>query len=30
MELSLSELFAGRKVDLRTAEELSPYFQQEI
>lgn len=24
MELGLSELFAGRKVDLRTAEDLSP------
>ena len=30
MELSLSELFAGRKVDLRTAEDLSPYFRQEV
>ena len=30
MELTLSELFAGRKVDLRTAEDLSPYFRQEV
>ena len=30
MEITLSELFAGRKVDLRTAEELSPYFRQEV
>lgn len=30
MELALSELFAGRKVDLRTAEGLSPYFRQEV
>ena len=30
MELSLSELFAGRKVDLRTAEDLSPYFRQKV
>ena len=29
MELTISELFAGRKVDLRTAEDLSPYFRQE-
>ncbi|MCZ0938936.1 MAG: nucleotidyltransferase domain-containing protein [Caldilineaceae bacterium] len=29
-KLSLSELFAGRKVNLRTAEELSSYFRQEI
>ena len=27
MELALSELFGGRKVDLRTAEDLSPYFR---
>ena len=25
MELELSELFTGRKVDLRTPEDLSPY-----
>ena len=30
MELTLSELFAGRKVDLRTAEDLGPYFWQEV
>ncbi len=30
MELTLSELFAGRKVDLRTAEDLSPYFRPEV
>ena len=30
MELSLSELFAGREVDLRSAEDLSPYFRQEV
>ena len=30
MELALSELFAGRKVDLHTAEDLSPYFRQEV
>ncbi len=30
MELALSELFAGRNVDLRTAEDLSPYFRQKV
>ena len=30
MEIRLSELFAGRKVDLRTAQDLSPYFRQEV
>ncbi len=30
MELKLSELFSGRKVDLRTPEDLSPYFRQEV
>ena len=30
MELELSELFAGRKVDLRTAKDLSPYFRQNV
>jgi hypothetical protein len=30
MEITLSELFEGRKVDLRTAEDLSPYFRQEV
>ena len=29
MEITLSELYAGRKVDLRTAEDLSPYFREE-
>ena len=30
MELELSKLFSGRKVDLRTLEDLSPYFRQEV
>lgn len=30
MELELSELFTGRKVDLRTPEGLSPYFRQDV
>ena len=30
MELELSRLFAGRKVDLRTPEDLSPYFRQDV
>ena len=30
MELELSELFSGRKVDLRTPEDLSPYFRQDV
>ena len=30
MELELSEVFSGRKVDLRTAEDLSPYFRQDV
>ncbi len=30
IELELSELFAGRKVDLRTPEDLSRYFRQEV
>ena len=30
MELELSELFAGRKVDLRTPEDLSRHFRQEV
>ena len=29
MELELSELFSGRKVDLRTPEDLSRYFRQD-
>ena len=30
MELDLSELFTGRRVDLRTPENLSPYFRQDV
>ena len=30
MELELSGLFSGRKVDLRTPEDLSRYFRQEV
>ena len=30
MELELSGAFGGRKVDLRTPEELSPYFRQAV
>lgn len=30
MERELSELFGGRKVDLRTLGELSPYFRDEV
>lgn len=30
MEDELSVLFAGRKIDLRTAEDLSRYFRQEV
>ena len=30
MELELSKLFRGRRVDLRTLEDLSPYFRQEV
>ena len=30
MELELSELFRGRKVDVRTLEDLSPYFRQQV
>ncbi len=30
MERELSELFGGRKVDLRTAEDLSRYFRQDV
>ena len=30
MELELSELFGGRKVDLRTLEDLSRHFRQEV
>ena len=30
MEIELSALFGGRKVDLRTPEDLSRYFRQEV
>ena len=30
MERDLSELFGGRRVDLRTAEDLSRYFRQRV
>ena len=30
MELELPDLFSGRKVDLRTLEDLSHYFRQEV
>ena len=30
MELELSKLFSGRRVDLRTPEDLSRYFRQEV
>ena len=30
MELELSGLFTGRKVDLRTPEDLSPYFRRDV
>ena len=30
MELALSELFSGRRVDLRTPEDLSRHFRQEV
>ena len=30
LEIELSELFGGRKVDLRTPEDLSCYFRQEV
>lgn len=30
MELALSELVGGRRVDLRTAEDLSRYFRDEV
>jgi predicted nucleotidyltransferase len=29
-ELELSMLFSGRRVDLRTPEDLSPYFRQDV
>jgi predicted nucleotidyltransferase len=30
MERELSTLFGGRKVDLRTAEDLSRYFREDV
>ena len=30
LEMALSALFSGRKVDLRTPEDLSPYFRQDV
>ena len=30
MELELSEMFSGRRVDLRTPEDLSRYFRQDV
>ncbi len=30
MERELSKLFLGRKIDLRTSQELSPYFRQKV
>ncbi len=30
MQLELQELFSGRHVDLRTPEDLSPYFRQDV
>ncbi len=30
MEMELFDLFSGRKVDLRTIEDLSHYFRQEV
>ena len=30
MEMELSELFSGRKVDIRTPEDLSRYFRQDV
>ena len=30
MEIELSPLFGGRKVDLRTPEDLSRFFRQEV
>ena len=30
IELELSKLFSGRKVDLRTPEDLSHYFRQDV
>ena len=30
MERELSNLFGGRKIDLRTSQELSPYFRKKV
>ncbi|MGA1844891.1 MAG: nucleotidyltransferase family protein, partial [bacterium] len=30
LERELSDIFGGRKVDLRTAEDLSRYFRQDV
>ena len=30
MEIELSVLFSGRRIDLRTPEDLSPYFRQNV
>ena len=30
MQLELQELFSGRTIDLRTPEDLSPYFRQDV
>lgn len=30
LERELSELFGGRKVDLRTPQDLSPYFREQV
>ena len=30
MQLELQELFSGRPIDLRTPEDLSPYFRQDV
>ena len=30
IQLELSTLFSGRRVDLRTPEDLSPYFRQDV
>ncbi len=30
IEIDLSRLFGGRKVDLRTPEDLSPYFREQV
>lgn len=30
MEIELSEMLGGRRVDLRTPDDLSPYFREEV